>query len=108
MKGNLTLDDAMRLKPGDKVVFNPYMSDPAIRDQVRGIAGLASGMSLEPGREYTVRSIELQRGTPIQSYHEGRDGMLYGSVNLIPDNTPRNVVILLEGDKVAGHDWFRV
>ena len=108
MNTNLTLEDAMRLKPGDRVAFSPDMNVPGIRDQVLGITGLTTGMGLQPDQTYAVKSIEMQRGTPVTAYHVGSNGIPYATVSIVPDNSPQNVVIELDNGKFAGYSWFKV
>ena len=70
---NLTLKEALGIKHGDSVVFDPDLNQPGIRGQVYGIPGLTKGMGLEPRQKYAVNEIDIQFGTEIRSYHSEGD-----------------------------------
>lgn len=102
MSETLTLEQAMNVKPGDKITFSPDMDNGAIASQVRGIPGLTDGMNLTPGQEYIVKLTYVERRRRVTGFDPS---------GLPPPpfegGPPSNVVFTLENGKSSGYTWFK-
>lgn len=103
--GKLTLQDALGIRPGEELVFDPDLTSPAISDQVYGIEGLTKGMSLKPGERYEVEEVAVLRGEEVTVSHF-HGNYISSEVDILPSDSIKNVVFKLKGNRDFGYNWF--